>query len=294
MTQPAIPTHLEYFGDGGNTMFTFPFPIVSHSELEVRQNGIVMVDDLQYDVATVAGVPGGLITFRIPPPSGAVVSIRLYTAFEQLLDLMPNSPLPALSLERQLDQIVKMIQVLAEELSRRPQLAVGVSALLRHIVFPTPQPLKLWGWDATGHEISYFDPAIVQVLVDESPHLTWGENIVNVPTVNGATQLEAAAVFPAGCLRVSAVVRVTTTFGAAGQLTTFSAGSADTVDLWGYGLARTVTSAPIGANNPGVWNRYELSGVASAESVFLTADSGAFDNTGAARVTGTYLVFTAA
>ena len=294
MTRPAIPTHIEYLGDGGDVTFTFPFPITASTELEVRVNGAVRTDDFHYDLEGVGSLTGGTVTFRTAPVANTVISLRLITAYEQLLNLLPNTPLPAVSLEGQLDQIVKMIQVLDEELSRRPLLAVGVEAALRHRVFPPPLPLKLWGWDATGKNISYYDPTILQVTPSLSVHITFGETVVDVPTVNGATRLEASGVFPAASIRIGAMVRVTTTFGNAGGLTTFSAGSLDVLELWGHQLARTSVAAPTGSNNAGVWDAFQLKSVASAESVFLTADSGTFSTTGAARVTGTWMAFTAA
>ena len=291
MTRPAIPTHIEYLGDGGDVTFTFPFPISYSSELEVRVDGAVQVDDFQYDLEGVGDLDGGTVTFRVAPAQGSVISIRLIAAYEQNLNLIPNSPLPAISLEHQLDQIVKMIQVLDEELSRRPTLAVGVKEALRHIVFPTPQPLKLWGWDADGEGISYYDPAIIQVTPSLSVHMAFAETEVTVPSVNGATQLEAAAVFPANSLRLSAIVRVTETFGNSGGLTTISVGSNTIVDLWADSMARTAIALPSGSTNVGMWNGYELRNMVAAGSVFFTANAGTFDNDGELVVIGTYMTF---
>ena len=291
MTRPAIPTHIEYLGDGGDVTFTFPFPISYSSELEVRVDGAVQVDDFQYDLEGVGDLDGGTVTFRTAPAQGSVISIRLIAAYEQNLNLIPNSPLPAVSLEHQLDQIVKMIQVLDEELSRRPTLAVGVKEALRHIVFPTPQPLKLWGWDADAEGISYYDPAIIQVTPSLSVNMAFAENQVTVPSVNGATQLEAAAVFPANTLRLSAIVRVTETFGNSGGLTTISVGSNTIVDLWADSMARTAVALPSGSTNVGMWNGYELRNMVAAGSVFFTANAGTFDNDGELVVVGTYMTF---
>ena len=291
MTRPATPTHIEYLGDGGDTTFIFPFVIDSSGELEVRVNGAVQVDDFQYDLTGVGSLSGGTVTFRVAPANGAVISLRLIKAYEQLLALIPNSSLPATSLEGQLDNIVKMIQVLDEELSRRPMLAVGIKEALRHIVFPTPQPLKLWGWDGDAEGISYYDPAIIQVTPSLDVHMVFVETQVVVPSVNGATQLEAEAVFPANSLRLSAIVRVTETFGDTGGLTTISVGSNVVIDLWADSMARTAVALPNGSTNVSMWNAYELRNIVSANSVFLTANSGTFDTDGEAVIIGTYMTF---
>lgn len=294
MTQPASSTHNEYIGNGGTTTFTYSFKILYSSDIEVRLNGTVQTNDVQYDLTGVGVATGGTVVFRTAPPSAAVVSIRMVNTYEQLLALTPNSALPAASLELQLDEIVRMIQVLDEQLSRAPQLALGIGSAWRDRFLPTPAALKLIGWDALGTSLAHYDPAIVQVTVSTSSHLAYGETQIAVPTVNTAVVLTATGVFPAGCIRIGALIRVTTSFGAAGGLTTFSAGDGTQEDRWGAGLARTATSAPTGANNPGMFRAFELKPIASAESVILTADAGTFDTVGAALVTGFYFTLAAA
>ena len=62
------------------------------------------------------------------------------------------------------DDLVQLTQQLLEELSRRPALPYDTLQILRNIFFPRPKPLVLWGWDALGTGISYYDPAIVHVI----------------------------------------------------------------------------------------------------------------------------------
>ena len=293
MTQPASSTHNEYIGDGTTAAFAYTFKITANADLEVRLNGTLAVDDVNYDVTGVGVGTGGTVTFRVVPATDDVITFRLITIYEQLLTLTPNSALPAVSLEGQLDKIVRMIQSLGEQMSRVPQLAIGTTAHLRDRFLPTPAPLKLIGWDALGRNLSHYDPGIVQVTVGSTAHFIHGETSTNVPTVNAARTLTATGVFPAGCIRVGALVRVTTTFGNAGGLTTFSAGDGVMEDRWGAAIPRTLVELPLSSNNPGMYNAYELKPIVSAESVVLTADAGTFDTVGSATITGLYITLTA-
>lgn len=292
MTVSATQRYGHYTASGAGP-YSYDYLILSAAEFEVYVDGSLATG---YTLTGVGNAAGGTFTFFSAPASGLTIFHRGKTAQTQQTDYdnFTGLPFAATGHESALDKLTLLVQELYEQMSRRPQLATYVLSNLRNLVFPTPVPLKLWGWNANADGITYYDPAIIQVTPSLTAHVAWGETQVVIPTVGAAVQLTGAAVFPAGCLRVSAIVRVTTTFGNSLGLTTFSAGDASTMDRWGGGLARTSTAAPSGANNPGMWRNYELRPIASAEPVILTADTGTFDGSGAALVTGVYLAFTAA
>lgn len=292
----TISTEISYkhytVGFNGETTFIYNFLVLDAAHWEVLVNGQLRTD---YTVTGVGNPDGGTLVFL---PSAQLVAgnalfFRRQTPATQLLDLVDHAQFLADSLETAFNKLTLLVQDLYEELERRPALQVPVMAVLRNLVFPTPVPLKLWGWDALGQNIIYYDPAIVQVTPGLTAHLAFAETELAIPTVAAAVQLTSGTIFPAGCIRVGALVRVTTTFGNSLGLSTFSAGSVDHLECWGSGLARTTTAAPVAANNPGMFNNYELRPIPSNEAVVLTADAGTFDGTGAARVTAVYLMLTA-
>lgn len=285
-----------FYAASGTGPYGYDFQILSANEFEVRVNGSLTT---AYSLTGIGTLEGGTFTFFTPPVANSTIFYRGHSSQTQQTDYNPftGHPFTGVSHEAALDKLTLLVQEIHEELSRRPALPIPVLSVLRNLFFPQPLPLKLWGWDALGENVTYYDPAIRQVVVTNSAHVVWGETPVVVPTVNGAVQLTASGVFPAGAIRFGAIVRVTTTFGATGGLSTFSLGSGEPdvmQDRWGTGLARTATAAPIGANNPGQWRSFSLLPVASAQDVVLTADAGTFDGIGAALVLGAWLTMTSA
>jgi hypothetical protein len=130
----------------------------------------------------------------------------------------------------------------------------------------------------------------VDVLAPGASAISYGQNAVTVNTSNGASSLTATAAFPAGVIKLGAIVRVVTTFGNANGLTTFKAGDGTVTDRWGSALARTATVAPTGANTPANFLPLTAGAItAAAENVVLTATAGTFDATGQAIVTACFL-----
>lgn len=152
MTVPAHVGHVEYLGDGADTTFDFGFAISTGAELEVRVANVIKTQDTHYTLS-INGSLGGTVTFTAgnTPASGVVVSLRRVQPYEQLLDLVPNAALPAAALETRLDNIVKMIQRINEELSRRPALIPGSANSLRDLTLPVADGGVLaWNSDSTG------------------------------------------------------------------------------------------------------------------------------------------------
>lgn len=288
-------------GDGSTATFSFPFHIFNANHLSVYTitPGVTpaqMVLGVDYTVAGVDNVLGGSITTLTPaiPASGSVLQIAHTPPYEQQTVLPAAGYLDLPTIERMVDKAVNLALRNQEILTRCLAFRFATLNAYRNMEVPQPVALKLLGFNATADGLSLYDAAITQVEVSDTAHIAYGETTVVIPASSGQVQLTGAAVFPVGCIRIGAIVRVTTTFGNGNGLTTFSAGSTNTIDRWGAGLARTATSAPTGANNPGSFRMFELKPIASAEAVVLTADAGTFDATGSATVTGSYLTLTAA
>jgi hypothetical protein len=276
MTQPLSVGHIEYTADGVGASFTYNFKIVTSAELEVRINGSLRTEDIDYTVSGAGGETGGTVTFLSPPADDAAISLRLVQPLEQVLDLLPNTALPAQSLEDTLDRIVRMLQTVREELSRRPALSIGVAAVLRDLFFPAPAPLKLWGWNATADAISYFDAAIATVVPSLTSQLTFIQGSVEVSPTGGEIQLTASSFLPAGSIIWAVTGRVTVALGATNSLTTWSLGVPGDASAFGSGHARTALTV----TNVGQHVAPQLRAIPTAQNVVITADGGAFDATG--------------
>ena len=295
MTVLNVSRWIAYGGDGSTAVFSYPFQLLSAAELQVYVTGNLAASG--YTVTGVGVPTGGTVVFFTPPSVGSVIFLRGYTGRTQQHDYDASASLPfsATGHEAALDKLTLLVQELLEELERRPAFAVAVLSALRNMALPTPQALQLLGWNATADGLTNYASAIQQVTVSSTAHIAYGENTVTVPTAAGEVQLLAGGAFPAGVLRLGALVRVSADFGDTGGLSTFSLGDGRTLDRWGAGLARLATSAPIGANTPGMFRgQGGLEATVGAEDVVLTAETGVFDADGEAIITAGYLTLVAA
>jgi len=147
MTLPAQTAHVEYFGDDSVGPFTYDWRIDSAGEMEVRVNSTVKTRDVHYTLSGIGNENGGNVTFITgqEPTTGAIVALRRIVDFDQLLDLVPNSALPAESVEARLDQLTKMMALINEEMGRTPTLRPGVKSAFRGLELPHPDSLSLLG-----------------------------------------------------------------------------------------------------------------------------------------------------
>lgn len=288
MTTNIETTWTTYVTDSVTVSFPYDFLIRASSEMTVWWNDQLLTTGL-YTVTGVGNDDGGTVLFTSPLPAG-VLLIKRQTPQNQLTDYFEGDAFPADSHEEGLDKLTRMIQDLNEMLSRLPALPETVGSALRFLTFPPPGALGVVGWNANGTALTLFPSSSMQVTVGGTSHIAYGEVIRDVLLFPaGQVQVTAGAVFPAGSIRLGAMIRVMTTLGEAQGLTTFSAGSPATIDRWGYGLERTATLPPVAANNPGVWPAFTWQPLVNSEDVVFTADTGAFDGNGQVRITAGFL-----
>jgi hypothetical protein len=123
MTVSSSTSRVSYSGNGSLTTFAYTFKIFDESDLTVilrASNGTETVQTIttNYTVSGVGDVGGGNVTFTSAPASTETVVILREQPLTQGLDLVPNDPFPAQSLEEALDKIVFMTQKHEEELGR--------------------------------------------------------------------------------------------------------------------------------------------------------------------------------
>lgn len=281
MTLPAALAHIEYIGDGSTVAFTYPFKITTSAEIEVRRDGSLDTETVSYSVSGAGTATGGTVTYFVAPAQDVVVSLRRVVLFEQLLALIANGALPSQAIEFRFDQIVKMVQQLEEELSRRLGFAVGASAALRYLLFPEPGAGKLIGWNALGTELTLYDPSISQVVPVAVSGIAYGQTSVAVPSVAGQYLLTVTALAPVGVEVLGVTYYCTIDFSAANGLTSLNIGGFGIEDRWGLNVGITAGTV----TTPGNFRLNEHVITASATDIVLTANGGSFGPTGSAIVT---------
>ena len=123
MTVSSSTNRVSYSGNGTLTAFAYTFKIFDEDDLTVilrASDGAETVQTIttHYTVSGVGDAGGGNVTFVTAPASGVTVVILREQPLTQGLDLVPNDPFPAASLEEALDKLVFMTQKHEEELGR--------------------------------------------------------------------------------------------------------------------------------------------------------------------------------
>ena len=123
MTVSSSTNRVSYSGNGTLTAFAYTFKVFDESDLTVilrASDGTETVQTIttHYTVSGVGDAGGGNVTFVTAPASGVTVVILREQPLTQGLDLVPNDPFPANSLEEALDKLVFMTQKHEEELGR--------------------------------------------------------------------------------------------------------------------------------------------------------------------------------
>ena len=123
MTVTATNQKVSFSGNGSTTVFAYNFKIFAETDLLVILRSSTGTETTQnltsnYTVSGVGATSGGNVTMGTAPASGTTLVIQRVQPQLQGLDLVPNDPFPAGSMEDALDKLVFNVQTLNEEVGR--------------------------------------------------------------------------------------------------------------------------------------------------------------------------------
>ena len=164
MTVSSSINRASYSGNGSLTTFAYGFKVFDQGDLTVilrASNGTETVQTIttDYTVTGVGDVGGGNVVFVTAPASGVTVVILREMDLEQGLDLVPNDPFPAGSLEDSLDKLTFMVQQHDEQLGRAIKASrTNVLAGSEFVISAADRANKVFSFDGSG------DLAVTQEL----------------------------------------------------------------------------------------------------------------------------------
>ena len=123
MTVSSSTNKVSFNGDDSTTVFAYSFKIFDEDDLTVilrASDGGETVQTLttNYTVSGVGNANGGNVTMVTAPATGQSLFLLREQPLTQGLDLVPNDPFPANSIEDTLDKLTFMVQQHQEELDR--------------------------------------------------------------------------------------------------------------------------------------------------------------------------------
>jgi hypothetical protein len=152
MTVSSTINREQYATNGVTVAFTIHFPFFVDTEVNaifVTSGGVSTALALNTDYTVTGGLgAGGTLTCTVAPATGGTLTIYRALSFTQETDYVEDDPLPADSLEGDIDRAVMRDQELQDGQDRALTFPVtidpGVSAEL-----PLPEASKFLAWNAT-------------------------------------------------------------------------------------------------------------------------------------------------
>ncbi|MBU4682386.1 hypothetical protein KC222_10200 [Cedecea davisae] len=135
MSLPNQTPYNIYTANGMTTVFPYEFYIIGAGDIQVTLNGVVI--ESGYTVQGVGNVPGGDVTFLIPPSNGTTVMLERVIPTYRLTDYQDNGDLLADTVNKDFDRLWMAIQ----------SAFIGLGLALRRPLFGGP-------FNAEGYRIS--------------------------------------------------------------------------------------------------------------------------------------------
>ena len=156
MTVSSSINRASYGGNGTLKTFAYGFKVFDQGELTVilrSSDGTETVQTIttNYTVTGVGAAGGGNVVFGTAPASGVTIVILRELDLDQGLDLVPNDPFPAQSLEDSLDKLTFMVQQQGEELGRSIKASrTNVISGSEFTISATDRANKVFAFDSSG------------------------------------------------------------------------------------------------------------------------------------------------
>lgn len=189
-----------YVGDGGTTVFPYPFLFYSDSDLKVYLSDTLTSDapvlltiTTHYTIgAGEAGDPdGGNVTMLIAPISTEELIIDREVDETQESEYTNYNRFPAGTVEKNLNRLTMMIQKHSEEISR--MLIQDIDST-NQIEIPSPLDGRALKWDALGNLInSDFDPDDQQQSIEDAQAAQVAAELAATESEGHATDSENSA-----------------------------------------------------------------------------------------------------
>jgi len=156
MTVSTDLIKVSYSGDDSTTVFAYTFKVFDEDDLVViirDANGVETTKTIttDYTVSGVGNANGGNVTMLTAPASTETLLILREQPITHGLDLVPNDPFPADSIEEALDKLVFMMQQQAEELDRCIKLSkTNTMTSTEFTVSAADRANEVFSFDASG------------------------------------------------------------------------------------------------------------------------------------------------
>lgn len=243
-----------YTAGAGQTEFDFIFRVDEPTYLEVRVNGTLQVNGVDYTInsGSLNNESGGRITFSTGRTAGQIITLKRVVPKQRPTKFSPGAEIDAGTHELDADTIVMMIQDLARDIQRAPRIVDTFSlAANANVTFDAPIDGRGVYWfqsgsnwilktttaslddlEAAGQVVANNIAAINAVAADIADVSAVAGIITNVNNV--AAELSSVSITAANILNVNTtannIASVNTTAGSIASVNAVAANMASVVD----------------------------------------------------------------
>lgn len=158
MTVASTLCRRDYTANGVTTAFAADFYFLADADLAVYVTDLANSSTLKtlttdYTVSGAGNPAGGTVTFNTAPTNNYRVSILRGASLLQPLDLADNDPLPADSVEMELDRLLMQLQQVKERLDHAIRIQPSESSALGTLPPASLRANMILGFDASGNPI---------------------------------------------------------------------------------------------------------------------------------------------
>lgn len=187
MTVSSSTNRVSYSGDGSTTVFAYTFKVFDQDDLTVILRAADGTETVQtittnYSVSGVGNANGGNVTMVTAPATGQTLVILREQPLTQGLDLVPNDPFLANSIEESLDKLTFMIQQHEEEFDRTLQASRGDEVNDFTLPSKTTRANKYLAFDTDGNPTATSGTSSVITVS------AFGQSLVDDPNAASALQ----------------------------------------------------------------------------------------------------------
>jgi hypothetical protein len=157
MTVSSSTNRVSYAGNGSTTVFPYTYKVFDEDDLTVilrSADGTETVKTItsDYTVSGVGNAGGGNVTMLTAPATGETLVILREQDLVQELDIVPNDPFPADSLEGALDRLTFMVQQHEEALGRTIKASrTNTISGSEFTISATDRASKIFAFDSSGN-----------------------------------------------------------------------------------------------------------------------------------------------
>lgn len=160
----------QYTGNGATTVFPYTFRVLASTDIVVYLNDVIQASG--YTVSGVGATTGGNVTFTAAPANGVSIVFLRNVPLTQQTDYVQNAPLPAETLEKDLDKGTMIDQRLQEQINR--SVLLPPSSTLSGIQICNPGAGFYLRWNLAGTQLE-----CVSAVVDSGSYLGSGTGAVS-------------------------------------------------------------------------------------------------------------------